>query len=57
MTVARALSAAVLLTFTAYSLWVIERYGLSGFVGWVFHNPATVQARAVDEPQHRAAGP
>jgi hypothetical protein len=40
---ARVLAAAVLVAFTAYTLWVIATFGLGGFLGWVFHNAATLQ--------------
>ena len=43
MSAARPLAAAVLVAFTAFTLWVTEAYGLGGFFGWVFHNAATTQ--------------
>ena len=43
MSAARPVAAAVLLAFTAFTLWVTEAYGLGGFFGWVFHNAATTQ--------------
>jgi len=43
MSAARPLAAAVLVAFTAFTLWVTEVYGLGGFFGWVFHNAATTQ--------------
>ena len=43
MSATRPLAAAVLVAFTAFTLWVTEVYGLGGFFGWVFHNAATSQ--------------
>ena len=43
MSGARPLVAAVLVAFTAYTVWVVADHGLGGFFGWVFYNTATTQ--------------